>query len=259
MNYKLLIINMILKRNLIIFFLILIASMLSLSSCRNDEGLGGNSSITGIIIEKVYNDDCSILLHEQPAMDEDIYIIFGDHQTIGEDKTTNYNGVFEFDYLFPGDYTVFYYSNDSVSSYEEDIEVKYDITIEKNESFDMGNLYIIKKIDFDDGNAQIKGTVYIINYLNSSVYPNLIVKDTTLAQEQEIYITYGNHEYYDDRIRTQYDGTFEFNNLIKGNYEVFLYSEDISGGTEDIVIMHEVIIDNENQIINLGDIYIEKL
>ena len=37
-----------------------------------------------------------------------------------------------------------------------------------------------------------------------------------MRTEQEIYLTYNNHTFYDDRIRTQADGEFEFGGLIPG-------------------------------------------
>ena len=229
------------------------------SSCKKDEGFGGNSSVKGELYEKVYNDDFSQLLFEQPAKDENVFIIFGDDKVIGDDRTTNFNGLFEFDFLFPGSYTIFYYSDDSLSAYNENIEIKHEINLDKREDIDLGRLYLLKNINYNEGNAKIKGQVFLINYLNTSTYPNLVVKDTSYAQEQEIYLTYGNHEFYDDRIRTQYDGTFIFLNLIKGMYKVFLYSEDVSGGTEDIVVMFEIEITDENQSVDLGDIFIEQL
>ncbi|MEA3443812.1 MAG: hypothetical protein U9R19_03715 [Bacteroidota bacterium] len=230
-----------------------------LTSCNKEEGFGGNSHIKGKLIEKVYNDDYSLLLFEQAAKNEEVFIVFGNNEYLGDDVNTNFNGNFEFKYLHPGNYQVFYYSDDTLSAYDENKEVILNIELEKNETNDIGELYIIKSIDYDEGNAIIRGRVFLINYLNSTQWPNLIVKDTSLAQEQEVYISYENHIYYDDRIRTQFDGTFAFTNLIKGHYKIFLYSENPTGATEDIVISKEIDIINELEDIDLGDIYIMKL
>ena len=238
---------------------LLLLTLIFFAGCTKDEGYGGNSHIKGKLIEKVYNDDYSDLIYEQRGIEEDIYIVFEGNGIISDKTTTGYDGSFEFEYLFPGKYQIYYYSDDIHSPYGENTEVVLDIELEKNETYDLGELIKINSIEYNEGSASIKARVFLINYLNSSVYPNLIVKDTSLAFDQEIYIIYGNHATYDDRIRTNYDGTFYFGNLIKGNYKVFLYSEDISGATEDIVIMNEVTITNEFDEIDLGDIYIEQL
>ncbi len=245
-------------RNLIPLFAISLFSIL-LSSCSQEEGLGGNCSVKGTVVEQFYNDDYSLLIYEETAKDEDIFLIFGDDQVIGENTNTNYNGNFEFEYLWPGNYKLYYYSDNILSPEKGELEAITEFTLEKNQALDLGELIKVNSLDFDDGAATIKGTVLVINYLNSSVWPALVIKDISKAQELEIYLTYGDHPFYDERIRTQYDGTFVFPNLIKGQYRVFLYSEDITGGTEDIVISKDVEIDTENKVIDLGDIYIERL
>lgn len=243
----------------IIFNSLLIISLLLMWGCTKDPGYGGNSHIKGTLTEHVFNDDYSELIYKQTAIEEDIYIVFEGEGIISDKTTTGYDGSFEFEYLFPGSYQIYYYSDDIHSPYGENIEVVLDIELEKNETYDLGELIKINSIAYDEGSASIKGRVFLINYFNSSEYPNLIVKDTSLAQDHEIYIIYGNHATFDDRIRTSYDGTFYFGNLIKGNYKVFLYSEDITGKTEDIVIMNDVVITSEFEEVDLGDIYIEQL
>ncbi len=235
--------------------IILYLSIMVFPSCQKEEGFGGNSHIKGTLIEKVYNDDFSLLLYEQPARDKDVFIIFGNDETIGDDVTTNYNGQFEFNYLQPGNYQVFYYSDDSLSAYGENKEIVLEINLDKKETIDLGEQTVLNTADYDDGGAIIRGRVFLVNYINGTT----TVKDTSFAQEHEIYITYGNHVFYDDRIRTQFDGTFAFIDLIKGHYKVFLYSEDISGATEHIVISREVDIINDFDDIDLGDMYIERL
>ncbi|MBN2236398.1 MAG: hypothetical protein JW729_02490 [Bacteroidales bacterium] len=228
-------------------------------SCTKTEGYGGRASISGTIVEQVYNDDFSLLIDEKKAMDEDVFIIFDNHETVNDKVVTNYEGKFAFEQLFPGNYKIYFYTQDPNSAYQNDIELLIDVDLAKNEQLDLGELIKKISIEYDKGSAKIKGRVYLINYYNSSNYPNLIVKDTSLAQDHDIYLTYGNHLYHDDKIETSFDGTFAFQNLIKGNYRIFLYSEDVQGNTADIVITKEVQITSEFEAIDLGDIYIEQL
>lgn len=47
------------------------------------------------------------------------------------------------------------------------------------------------------------------------------------AADVRVYIVYGDNTGYDDDVRTKYDGTFKFEYLYKGDYEVYTYSECI--------------------------------
>ena len=93
-------------------FLLLILSMV-LFSCSKEEGSGGNSTIYGKIIAHDYNAEFTDLKGIYPAADEDVFIIYGNDRSYSERIRTNYEGVYEFKYLRPGNYTVFAYSKDS--------------------------------------------------------------------------------------------------------------------------------------------------
>ncbi len=105
----------------------------------------------------------------------------------------------------------------------------------------------------------IKGVVKVIDYVDLSSYPNLVIEKTYYATEQEIYLTYNNHTFYDERIRTQSGGVFEFGGLIPGKYLVFLYSDDVTGESDKVTLEFELSIDDLNQVVDLGEIVIEKL
>lgn len=47
--------------------------------------------------------------------------------------------------------------------------------------------------------------------------------------DYDVYIIYGDKDaIYDDDMKTNFDGTFEFKNLREGSYTIFSYSEDAS-------------------------------
>ena len=234
--------------------------VINLVSCAKDEGVGGKATIRGKVVVQDYNDDFSIMLSEYNAAEEDVYIIYGNDKTFGDQVETNYDGTFEFNYLLPGDYSIFIYSEDSSANLLYDTVVIKNITISKKDDIvDAGIFVKINALDFDDGNSSISGRIYIIDYDQATICTQYPVSDTLFAQEQEVYIVYGSHEYYDDRIRTHYNGTFKFRNLIKGMYKVYTYSEDISGATQMIPVIRQVEITKENQDIVIDDIYIEKI
>ena len=168
--------------------------IINLLSCTKDEGVGGNATIRGKVIVRNYNDDFSILLSEHSASEEDVYIIYGNDKTFGDQEETNYDGIFEFNYLLPGDYSVFIYSGDTTSNLLYDTVVVKNITISKKDDVvDAGTLAKINVLDFDEGNSSISGRVYLVNYDPSTVCTQYPVSDTAYAQEQEVYIVYGSH------------------------------------------------------------------
>ena len=240
----------------ILFTLIALVVM---TGCEQEEGYGGSSRITGKVITKFYNDDYSMVIREAPAVDEEVFLLFGDNENVGDKVETSANGSFEFPFLKAGTYTVYFSSIDTTYSNEVENVITTELELGAGEDIDLDTLYKIETLDFDDGSAKIFGVIRLINYRNSSVYPFLEVKDTSFAQEQEVYLRYGAHEFYDERIRTDYNGYFEFRNLIPGDYEVFVYSEDITGATEDNVEKRNVTITEDLEEIDLGVMTIEQL
>ena len=90
-------------------------------SCQKSEGLGGTGSISGTITEQFYNDDFSLLIYEKPAVDEEVYIVFGKSEELGNRVRTNQLGQFRFKFLYPGDYQVYFISGDSTSALNMDV------------------------------------------------------------------------------------------------------------------------------------------
>lgn len=211
----------------------------------------GNSFIKGKILVNYYNDDFSLLLSDKPipAKDEDVFLLFGNSLTVGKDTKTSFTGDFSFDYLLPGKYRLYYYSDDTTGISSEKLEISKEITVKNNETVKLDTLILSKSLKWNEGTSSFKGTVYLTNYKTSGEF-----KDRTPAQEHEIYLTYGNHPFYDERIRTSSDGTFVFRNLIKGKYHIFLYSEDLEGGTSSVVIDRYFEITEDHQ-----DVVLEKI
>lgn len=74
----------------------------------------------------------------------------------------------------------------------------------------------------EGGTSRIKGKIFIRDYNGTFT----ILQDQFYAMEERVYIIYGDNDFYDDDIRTSYDGTYVFDNLRKGTYSVFAYSDD---------------------------------
>ena len=107
------------------------------------------------------------------------------------------------------------------------------------------------------GSASIEGFVY--------EYKLNILGDTISrysAEDQDVYIIYGNEDtFYDDNIKTSYDGSFAFPYLQKGKYTVFVYEDcptsDCPSGKKEI--LHTIEITKKKQTVDLDTIDIRKI
>lgn len=89
----------------------------AVTSCSQDEGFGGTSSVTGKVFVYNYNAELTDLIDTHYGMDEDVFIVFGDDVVYGEKTSTHYNGLYRFENLRKGQYTVYSYSEDTSGTY----------------------------------------------------------------------------------------------------------------------------------------------
>ncbi len=109
-----------------------------------------------------------------------------------------------------------------------------------------------RKVEGPGGSVTIKGVVIERNHVGTSIfeYP---------AADQDVYIIYGSeNSFYDDDVSTSYDGSFEFRYLQKGDYQIFAYQDNpsVASGTDEVLV--QVNASENNQVIILDTIYIDK-
>ncbi len=92
-----------------------LALFILLSGCAKEPGIGGNATIRGNVYAKHYNSTFSVLLSEYYVPDTYVYLVFGNDINYGTRIKTNYEGAFEFNYLYEGEYTIYTYSIDSAA------------------------------------------------------------------------------------------------------------------------------------------------
>lgn len=100
---------------------LLSAFALGTSSCERPEGEGGDSTIEGQVymvndagkVAKNENGDYYFVKDTLPAVDKDVYIIYGSDMDAfyGDKVKTDYKGRYRFDYLVSGTYSVYAYSD----------------------------------------------------------------------------------------------------------------------------------------------------
>lgn len=83
------------------------------SSCKQQPGQGGMATIQGKVIERKMSADFSHCLGQYPAADFNVYIIYGDDVTYGNNINTGPDGTYQFQYMRKGSYKIYVYGNDS--------------------------------------------------------------------------------------------------------------------------------------------------
>lgn len=118
-----------------------------LFSCSLEEGEGGKGVITGRVIaqEKFSNPIIGIVdsvLKEYPAIDERVYLTYGDNSIYDDDFRTDENGYFKFESLTKGDYSLTFYSYCDTCD-TEITPIYIDVTLKKHkDNIDIGTTYI---------------------------------------------------------------------------------------------------------------------
>ena len=105
--------------------------------------------------------------------------------------------------------------------------------------------------DADNGNSKMAVDV-------KTQGKNEISLQSGSMADEDIYIIYGDKDdVYDDNMKTNYDGTFKFKNLRKGNYKIYAYSKDESLA-EPLIPVFKTIEIGGNEEGDVGTITIEK-
>jgi hypothetical protein len=105
----------------------------------------------------------------------------------------------------------------------------------------------------EGGSSSIRGHVHVKDYNASQVvllgeYPGV---------DEWVYIIYGDDISYGNRVRTNYEGNFEFKYLRKGDYRVYVYSDDTTlAGTRAVI--KNITISKNNETVDAGTFTIIK-
>ena len=118
-------------------------------------------------------------------------------------------------------------------------------------------LFGCKKTAGEGGKATITGKIWVEDWDK-----NFLVRQYEFAgMDEDVYITFGDHLSYDDKIQTNYNGEFEFKYLRKGKYKIHVFSDKkqttASQSNKEAIVM-DVEITSTKQKVDLGTIIIVK-
>ena len=199
-----------------IFILSLFALVLLFSSCNKGPGEGGTGTVQGFVkLVHHPDDDYTLTPDTMVAAKTDVFIVYGDEAYFGDDTETGADGMYQFEYLLPGEYTVYAYSTLPTG---EKVAVSETVTLERGAVAKVPTLYI------HDGKAY--GTSIVKGRVHASYYHNGSWRGEGWAYEHRVYIRKVGEELHFDDVRVGVDGYFAFQKLQPGEYEIFTVTED---------------------------------
>ena len=117
------------------------------------------------------------------------------------------------------------------------------------------SFFSCSKYEGQGGAATLKGVVIEQRYNSLG---NVIASYP--APDQDVYIIYGSENtFYDDDIKTSFDGSYEFRYLRKGSYKIFVYEDCITCPSGKKEVLKEIEITEKSQELTLDTIYIKKI
>lgn len=107
-----------------------------------------------------------------------------------------------------------------------------------------------KKTAGEGGGASIKGKLWMQDWNNSFTF----LESEYAAFDEDVYIIYGDDISYSQRIRSSYNGEFEFKYLRRGKYKIYFYSDDstMQSSSGKVAVVKEVEIKKNNEQVDLG-------
>ena len=191
-------------------------SLLLLASCNLHEGEGGTGTVRGFVkLIHHPDDDYQLTVDTVDAARTDVYIVYGDEDFYGDDVKTNPDGLYQFEYLTPGRYTVFSYS--TLPSGER-VPVSETVTLERGGVAQVPTIYIHDGKAY--GTAIVKGKVWGVYFHNDSY------RGEGWAYEHRVYLRRLGESYHLDDTRVGLDGVFAFQKVQPGTYEVITYTQN---------------------------------
>ena len=196
----------------------LLALALIMPSCNKGPGEGGMGTVQGYVKLVHHPDnDYTLTPDTMVAAKADVFIVYGDEAYFGNDVETDANGMYQFEYLRPGDYTVYAYS--TLPSGEKVAESET-VSLARGAVVQASTLYI------HDGKAY--GTSIVKGRVHAAYFHNGSYQGEGWACEHRVYIRRVGEDIPFDDTRVGPDGYFAFQKLQAGEYEIYTVTQDLN-------------------------------
>ena len=199
--------------NLLVALVVLLSSLVS---CNTHEGEGGTGTVRGYVkLVHHPDDDYQLSADTMAAAKTDVFIVYGDDDYYGDDTETNPEGLYQFEYLTPGKYTVFAYST---------LPTGERVAVSESVNLDRGSVAQVPTIYIHDGKAY--GTSIVRGKVWAMYFHNAEYRGEGWAYEHRVYLRKLGDPYHQDDVRVGADGVFAFQKVLPGTYEVITYTQD---------------------------------
>ena len=224
-------------------FLTLMVMALLLPSCNKGPGEGGTGTVQGFVkLVHHPDDDYTLTPDTMAAAKTDVFIIYGNEAFFGDDVETNAEGMYQFEYLRPGEYTVFAYS--TLPSGEK-VAVSETVELQRGAVAKVPMLYI------HDGKAY--GTSVVKGRVHATYYHNGSYRGEGWAYEHRVYIRRVGEDIPFDDTRVGPDGYFAFQKLQPGEYEVYTVTQDFNEVPD--FVFQSIAVEEAGQIYEIPEQY----
>jgi len=223
----------------------ILAFALMMSSCNKGPGSGGSGTLQGFVkLVHHPDDDFTLTPDTMAAAKTDVFLVYGDEAYFGNDVETGLDGMYQFEYLLPGDYTVYSYS--TLPSGER-------VAVSETVSLTRGAVQQVPTIYIHDGKAY--GTSVVKGQVMASYFTKndgtWMYHSEGPAYEHRVYIRRVGEDVYFDDTRTGVDGCFAFQKLTPGEYELFTATED--GDEMPSLVFQTISVSQSGQIYELEE------
>lgn len=188
------------------------------------------------------DDDYTLTPDTMMAAKIDVFIVYGDEDFFGDDVETNAEGMYQFEYLRPGEYTVFAYS--TLPSGEK-VAVSETVELQRGAVAKVPTLYI------HDGKAY--GTSVVKGRVHATYYHNGSYRGEGWACEHRVYIRRVGEDIPFDDTRVGPDGYFAFQKLQPGTYEVYTVTQDFNEVPD--FVFQSITVEEAGQIYEIPEQY----
>ena len=223
------------------FLMTLLVLALIMPSCNKGPGEGGTGTVQGFVkLVHHPDDDYTLTPDTMVAAKTDVFIIYGNEAYFGNDVETGADGMYQFEYLLPGEYTVFAYS--TLPSGEK-VAVSQTVSLERGATVHVPTIFI------HDGKAY--GTSIVRGKVHATYYHNGSYRGEGWACEHRVYIRRVGEDIPFDDTRVGPDGYFAFQKLLPGEYEVYTVTQDFNEVPD--FVFQTVVVDEAGQIYEIPE------